>query len=112
MVRKYSNPPLEEVLCEFRFRPLDQWDLTIPGLIYQELGPRKYPNREQVRLPATSTISAGPTSVRQETRLVDRVRFLTEDRKTIVQIGSDLLSVHRLAIRVMGTLQAVRRGGL
>jgi len=96
MVRKYSNPPLEEVLCEFRFRPSDQWDLAIPGLIYQELGRDKYPQREQVRLPASATISAGPTSVRQETRLVDRVRFLSEDRKTIVQIGSDLLSVHRL----------------
>jgi len=96
MVRKYSNPPLEEVFCEFRFKPSDQWDLAVPGLIYRELGPDKYPNREQVRLPVSARVSAGPEVVSYEARLVDRVKFLTQDRRTIVQLGSDLLSVHRL----------------
>lgn len=35
--RKYKNPPIVEALCEFRFVPSDEWNLTVPGLIFQEL---------------------------------------------------------------------------
>src|SRR5215210_1273143 len=28
------RPPLVEAVCEFRFAPTDQWDLTVPGRLY------------------------------------------------------------------------------
>ena len=35
---QYPKPPLREAVCEFRFQPgPDQWDLSFPGLIYNEL---------------------------------------------------------------------------
>ena len=35
--RRYSNPPIEEALCEFHFAPGDEWDLTIPGKLHTQL---------------------------------------------------------------------------
>lgn len=34
---KYGNPPIVEVVAEFRFIPSEPWDLTVPGLVYDHL---------------------------------------------------------------------------
>jgi len=97
MVRKYADPPLQEAFAEVRFRRPERWDLTLPGLIYQALdGEHKFPHKEQERVLARSSLTLGPSSVQHSSELIDRVKFLTEDKKTIIQLGSDLLSVHRL----------------
>lgn len=97
MVRKYANPPIEQVSAELRFKRADRWDLTIPGLVYQELdGKEKFPHREQERVLVKSSITVSPSSLQHSSELVDRVKFLTQDRKTVVQLGSDILSVHKL----------------
>lgn len=36
--RRYSNPPIEEAVCEFRFLPAEEWDLTMPGRLQSEIG--------------------------------------------------------------------------
>ncbi len=36
--RRYRNPPIEEALCEFRYPPGQEWDLTIPCKFYLRLG--------------------------------------------------------------------------
>ena len=36
--RRYRNPPIEEALCEFRFKPGRDWDLTIPGKLQAAIG--------------------------------------------------------------------------
>ena len=36
--RRYRNSPIEEDLCEFRFKPSREWDLTIPGKLHTKLG--------------------------------------------------------------------------
>ncbi|MEH2362987.1 hypothetical protein [Nostoc sp.] len=35
--RQYSNPPIEEAICEFRFAPGQVWNFTIPGLFYEKV---------------------------------------------------------------------------
>ena len=35
---RYKNPPIEEALCEFRFKPGQDWDFTIPGKLQTEFG--------------------------------------------------------------------------
>ena len=48
---QYPNPPLREAVCEFRFQPgSDQWDLSFPGLIYNELKD-EFPRRIQEATP-------------------------------------------------------------
>ena len=46
MSNKYLNPPIVEVVCELRASSDSKWDLTIPGLIYEELK-GDFPNKEQ-----------------------------------------------------------------
>ena len=35
--RQYPNPPVIEAVCEFRLPPDSEWDLTVPGLVYEHI---------------------------------------------------------------------------
>lgn len=49
--RQYTNPPIREAVCEFRFpHGPDSWDLSFPGLIYNELR-ESFPRRIQPEQP-------------------------------------------------------------
>ena len=37
MSRQYSNPPLREAVCEFRYQEDGHWDWAAPGLVYSAL---------------------------------------------------------------------------
>ncbi len=91
MRKKYANPPLIEAVCEFRFTPDTPWDLTIPGLMYEKVG-KEFPHKEQ-RLAQEIEILQTPQGVQQQTRTVERVLFLTNDRKIFIQAGPHLLAV-------------------
>jgi hypothetical protein len=56
--RRYAAPPLIEAVCELRLTPDTQWDLTIPGMIYEKVKD-DFPNREQ-RLAQEVEIEQGP----------------------------------------------------
>jgi len=94
MGRRYKNPPIVEALCEFRFEPSLPWDLAIPGLVYERVRDN-FPKRRQVRALETS-ISAGHDGVEQQVRTTDRMQFLREDEKALIQVGPDLLAVNHL----------------
>lgn len=95
MGRKYANPPLVEAVCEFRFTPDTQWDMTIPGLVYEKLKD-EFPRREQ-RLFQEIELIQGPDGLQRQIRTSERIVFLMEDRKTFVQIGPRLLAINCLA---------------
>ena len=90
MGRKYRNPPIDEALCEFRFKSSRDWDVTVPGRVYCELGKERYPGIQQVKQ------SLVRTSKFHVAELTERVRFLREDDKSVIQVGCNMLSVHRL----------------
>jgi uncharacterized protein (TIGR04255 family) len=46
MSNEYKNPPAIEAVCEFRLSPETEWDITIPGLIYERVK-EKFPIKEQ-----------------------------------------------------------------
>ena len=49
--RQYTNSPIHEAVCEFRFPPgPDTWNLAFPGLIYNELK-ESFPRRIQQEQP-------------------------------------------------------------
>lgn len=94
MGRKYANPPLIEAVCEFRLTPDSKWDPTIPGLMYEKVR-GEFPNKEQ-RLIQEVELTQDSQGMRQQLRTSERAWFLSDDRKTFVQIGTRLLAINRL----------------
>lgn len=94
MGRRYTNPPIIEAVCEFRLTSDSQWDLTIPGLIYEELS-SQFPHKEQ-RVVQEVQITGSAEGVKHEVRTGERIVFFADDRKTLVQVGPHLLTVNRL----------------
>lgn len=94
MGKIYKNPPIIEALCEFQFEPDSSWDLVIPGLIYEQLRDA-FPKRRQAKQLAVD-VSASPEGVEQQVRTTNRMQFLREDEKALVQVGPHLLAVNHL----------------
>jgi uncharacterized protein (TIGR04255 family) len=89
--RKYRSAPLVEAICEFQFAPTSQWDLAIPGLIFESLR-REFPERRSTplfdaRLGAPD--GALPT-------VAERVQFWREDHSALTQVAQNLLVVNHL----------------
>lgn len=93
MSEKYKFPPIVEAVCEFQFEPDSPWDLTMPGLIYAEVKD-EFLKRKQVNV---LSLAIGPASVQQQLQPIERIQFLTEDEKSLIQVGPKLLSINRLA---------------
>ncbi len=95
--RRYKNPPIEEALCEFRFKPGQDWDLTIPGRLHVRLGDA-YPGkpRQQKVVEIGLEVKEGIPSELQHKEAFDRVQLVTENEKRVVGVGPDVLSVHLL----------------
>lgn len=96
MVRKYKNPPIIEALCEFQFGPDSSWDLAMPGLIYEKVKDI-FPKRRQVKMLALN-IPAVPRAVTVEPQIqaIERMQFLQESERVLVQVGSQLVAVNHL----------------
>ena len=92
--RQYGNPPIIEAVCEFRFTTDTQWDLTIPGLIYEQVR-TDFPSKED-RAVQEVTISGGPKGIEQQMRTTKRMVFLSDDTRSLIQVGPHLLAVNRL----------------
>lgn len=95
--RRYRNPPIEEAVCEFRFLPGRDWDLTIPGKLHTKLA-EAYPGPPRQQRTTELTVegdgaSPGGATIRQG---ISRVHLATADARRLVGVGKDLLSVHLL----------------
>jgi uncharacterized protein (TIGR04255 family) len=91
--KQYSNPPIIEALCEFRFGG-GHWDIAIPGIMSERLKDR-FPVRKQGR-EVTFGIEASEASFQPQFTAEDRLHLLTRDEKTIVQVGTHFLAINRL----------------
>ncbi|GAB4405747.1 MAG: TIGR04255 family protein [Anaerolineales bacterium] len=94
MGKRYQNPPIVEALCEFRFEPSQPWDLAMPGLVYEKIR-SEFPKRRQAKVLELS-VTASLDGVGQQVSATDRMQFLREDEKALVQVGRDLLAVNHL----------------
>lgn len=94
MARKYKNPPIIEALCEFQFEPTSPWDLAIPGLVYEKIR-HEFPKRRQAKHLDVG-LRAGAEGVEQEVHTMDRMQFLREDEKALIQVSQNLLAVNHL----------------
>lgn len=95
--RRYRNPPIEEAVCEFRFRPGRDWDLTIPGKLHSQLA-HEYagPPREQRTTELTVEGDGSPSGSATVRQGISRVQLVTADARRLVGVGKDVLSVHLL----------------
>jgi len=91
MSRKYGNDPIVEAVCEFRLMPDSEWDLTIPGLVYEKVR-SDFPNKEQ-RIIQEVELTQSSQGIQQNTRTRERAIFLTNDRKMFIQVGPHLLAI-------------------
>lgn len=110
MGRKYKNPPIIEALCEFQFSPSSPWDLAIPGLVYQKVQ-SEFPKRRQAKQVEVG-LRAGTEGVEQQVRTTDRMQFLREDERVLIQVGQNLLAINHLKPYPAweGFLPLIRRG--
>ena len=98
--RQYKNPPIEEALCEFRFKPGQgqEWDLTIPGRLHVKLK-EEYsgkPRQQKVVDVSLDAHQEGKPPKLSYSEGLEKVQLLTEDGKRIVAVGQDVLSIHML----------------
>jgi uncharacterized protein (TIGR04255 family) len=91
--RFYENPPIGEALCQFRFETGREWDIVIPGLLYQKIQSEFPERRQQKNLEVL--FDRETSEVKQSSG--DRIQFRRADGSALVQLGPDLLVVHILA---------------
>lgn len=94
MGKRYKNSPIIEAVCEFRFEPGQPWDLTIPGLLYERVR-HDFPLRRQAPQFHFS-LAPGPEECKGQVQPTGRMQFYSNDEKSLVQVGRDLLAVNRL----------------
>ncbi|HSH80754.1 MAG TPA: TIGR04255 family protein [Herpetosiphonaceae bacterium] len=91
MGAKYKYNPIVEAICEFQFEPNAEWDLTIPGLVFDQLK-HEFPTRRVAK-----TVGINITDKQEPTVFeTDRVQFFRRDETALVQVGPNLLAVNRL----------------
>ena len=94
MTRQYGQDPILEAVCEFHFAPDSPWDLTVPGLIYEEIKDQ-FPNRQQCQVVNQLVINSkqGPQA---KVQTIERMQFFTRDRTALVQTNKHFLAVNHL----------------
>jgi len=96
MSRVYENSPIVEALCEFRFEPSQRWDWAVPGLFYNEVK-QEFPIRRQFNpFPIDVRAESQQGLVQNVVSNVERMQFVRQDERALVQVGPDLMSVHHL----------------
>lgn len=95
MPRRYQNPPIVEALCDFRFRPTADWDLTIPGLFYERVKDL-FPEKRQQPHSLQLRIEGSPRGLVPDFAVESRLQFLSLDNAELFQVGKDLLTANRL----------------
>jgi uncharacterized protein (TIGR04255 family) len=92
MGRRYQNPPLVEAVCEFRLTQDTNWDMTIPGLLYEKVR-NEFPHREQ-RLIQEIDLTQSPEGIQQQIRTSERILLFSENRNIFVQLGPRLIAIN------------------
>lgn len=94
MTKLYVKAPVVEVACEFRFEPVDPWDATVPGRVYERLKDR-FPLR-RATIDFSASIVAGPDRFEQRLRPTEKIQFLRNDETALVQVAVNTLTVNQL----------------
>ena len=96
--RVYPNPPIIEAICELRFVESDDWNITLPGRLYERLQTEYASKPSQIRaITAELGISQDQKhSVNVENQL-GSVQLSSKDNRHVIRVSPDSLSIHTLA---------------
>lgn len=86
--------PIVESLCEFQFIPGQPWDLTIPGMFYEQIKDDFPIKKQQMGIGIALQPKKG--ILEQKVEMSQRMEFHRADDSALVQIGPDLLVVNVL----------------
>lgn len=92
---KYSNPPIQEVVCELVFGENTEWDPTIYGRLFERLQER-FPKRKR-KIEQTISVQKGEKGFSHKIHTPENAIFETEDGKKAVEIGDKRISFHQLS---------------
>jgi uncharacterized protein (TIGR04255 family) len=96
MSRIYRVPPLVEAVCELGFDSEQDWDWTIPGLLYERIQ-AEFPAKEQRNVLEVQFEARPGDDVKQNVKGgIARMRFLRSDGSALVQVGPNMLSISHL----------------
>lgn len=95
MGKKYKSSPIIEAVCEFRLSQDSKWDLTVPGLIYEKVR-KDFPEKKQKSLMPGIEISTSEKGIDKKIMQFERIQFLSEDEKRLIQIDDRLLTINCL----------------
>lgn len=93
MSHQYPNPPLVEAIIDFKFKPGPEWNILIPGRMYDRVG-QIYSVQEPVypdfppRIQSLYEARGFP--------FVDRIRLKASDDSRLLQIARDRLVFNQL----------------
>lgn len=95
MTNLYEKDSIIEAVCQFKFISADDWDLTIPGLIYDKIK-GEYPDKQQVKTPELE-FSSGNLSIKQViSSSITQMRFMNNQKNSLIQIGLNMISINQL----------------
>lgn len=97
--RQYTNPPIEEAICEFRFAPGQAWNFTVPGLFYEKVRDLYTGEPQQQNLITTEFKFGRMPPAKPEvtvTQELPKFFFSSSDATKLVGVGPDALSIHSL----------------
>ncbi len=93
MSRQYPNPSVVEAIVDFSFTPGPEWNITVPGRMYDRVA-ADYPLQE----PVYPEFGSRTTSFFQSRGFpfVDRIRLKASDETRLLQLGRDRLILNQL----------------
>ena len=97
MAHQYAQPPIVEAICEFRFTADQEWDLTVPGLVYGEIKDefpvKRTRENYEVGLAKPKT-DEEPLGFRGQ--VSQWMQCVREDESALIQVGPHLLTVNQV----------------
>ncbi|MBU4231421.1 MAG: TIGR04255 family protein [Desulfobacterales bacterium] len=93
MEKEIINYPIIEALCEFQFLSDQPWDLTIPGLIYEQVKNEFSAKKQQTGIGIGFQAKGG---IEQKIQMTPRIQFLRPDGSALIQIGPNVLIINQL----------------
>ena len=97
MSKQYKNPPITEVVCEFRFELENTFDLEVVDLFFDEIK-EKFPKKKKGQFyQAEFKIDTKEKKQELSSKIVREFdQFFSEDEKTLIQLDKERLSIHKL----------------
>lgn len=97
MNEKYTKSPIIEAICEFRFANTENWDATIPGLLYHEIK-GAFPKKEK-RLIQEWVIDpnfADPRNSQHQIKTTEQSIFKSENSQNSILVSPSSLAISKL----------------